>query len=90
MSRFIPTKPVSTQPQFAYGTSCPAGAFDTSARLDVQAALIRNQTWTVGPALPNWGSDYAVPSHDAEPTQEGVRDPMGVSPGVEPEEGIST
>jgi hypothetical protein len=30
-------------------TACSAGAFDTAARLDAQAALIRNQTWIATP-----------------------------------------
>jgi hypothetical protein len=61
MSKFIANRPVINKPKFASDTSCPSGAFDTSARLDVQAAVIRNRTWAVGPALPTWGSDYAVP-----------------------------
>ena len=36
----------SSQPVRNDGTSCPSGSFDTSARLDVRAAMIRNQTWT--------------------------------------------
>ena len=41
------------------GTSCPSGSFDTSARLDVQAAMIRNQTWITA-AWRTWDSQHAA------------------------------
>ena len=41
------------------GTSCPSGSFDTSARLDVQAAMIRNHTWTTA-AWRTWDSQHAA------------------------------
>lgn len=40
------------------GTACPLGSFDTSARLDVQAAMIRNHTWSAG-AWRTWDSQHA-------------------------------
>lgn len=50
----------SNGPQLTYSTSCPAGVFDTSARLDAHAAVIRNQTWINGPAWRTWDSDHAA------------------------------
>lgn len=42
-------------------TSCPAGAFDTSASPDARAAVIRNRLWaTAGLGLKTWDSDYAA------------------------------
>lgn len=61
-------RPTTSDSKVASGTSCPSGAFDTSARLDVQAAVIRNRTWTAGAALPTWGEDYAVPPTGADPS----------------------
>ena len=47
------------QPQNSDGASCPSGAFDTSARLDVQAAMMRNHTWN-STAWRTWDSQYAA------------------------------
>lgn len=46
------------RPSTADGTSSPTGAFDTSARLDVQAALIRNQTLNTA-AWKTWDNQHA-------------------------------
>lgn len=66
MSKFVASQTMIGNPKFASDTSCPSGAFDTSARLDVQAAVIRNRTWVAGTTLPTWGSDYAVPQDDRQ------------------------
>ena len=41
------------------GASCPLGSFDTSARLDVQAAMMRNHTWN-STAWRTWDSQHAA------------------------------
>ena len=71
----IVKKPTSGKPKFSSATSAPSGAFETAARLDVQAAVIRNRTWTAGATLPTWGNDYAVPPDDGGQDHSGRRAP---------------
>jgi hypothetical protein len=40
-------------------TSCPSGSFDTSARLDVQAAMTRNRTRPLPLAGRDWNINHA-------------------------------
>jgi hypothetical protein len=57
-------KRISAGPVFG-GTASPAGAFDTSARLDTRAAIIRNVTSPVGTFSNNWDTDRAdMPTRD--------------------------
>ena len=53
-------KPSPGSANTLYGsTACPAGAFDTSARLDVQAALIRNVTSPSGAVGKDWSVNHS-------------------------------
>lgn len=78
MTKFTPVKTVSTRPSFRSQTPSATGAFDTSARLDVQAAVFRNRTWvTSGTLSPPSDRDYAAPAEAA---------PQPWPAGVDPEE----
>ena len=46
-------------PTVAGTTACGSGVFDTSARLDVQAAQMRNRTWLSGNVGQEGLSDHA-------------------------------
>jgi hypothetical protein len=46
----------------AQGTACSSGTFETAARLDSQAAIIRNSTRPVGGSEWNWAGPVVHPS----------------------------
>ncbi len=52
-------QPMFVQPIGNDGSSCPAGSFESSARLDVQAAMIRNHTW-ISAAWRTWDNQHAA------------------------------
>lgn len=59
MTRMKLNQSTLLRPKSKDGTSCPSGSFDTSARLDVQAAMMKNHTWS-NAAWRAWDSQYAA------------------------------
>jgi hypothetical protein len=54
---YVKVKTASPAPQDS--TACPSGVFDTAARLDTQAALMRNLTFPAGIAGRDWSINHA-------------------------------